>query len=149
MGSLASELAPHAGRLVNQPRVYADANVPAGVVTFMRQRLGWDVLFVVEHDDLRRARDHEHYRLSRQLGRTLVTQDRDYFDERRFPARESGGVIVLSGPDERLLIQVLVRVDRIVFKARRRRAGREFPASPLQGRKLHAHPDWPPPRKRS
>ena len=50
----------------------------------MRERLGWDVLFVVEHDDLRRARDIEHYRLARQLGRTLVTLDRDYIDDRSF-----------------------------------------------------------------
>ena len=41
-------------------------------------------LFVLEHDDLRRAPDIEHYRLARQLGRTLVTLDRDYLDDRRF-----------------------------------------------------------------
>ena len=42
--------------------MYVDANVPAGLVAFMRNRLQWDVLFVIEHDDLRRARDGEHYR---------------------------------------------------------------------------------------
>ncbi len=49
------------------PRIYADANVPAGVVSFMRHDLGWDVLFVIEHDDLRRAPDTRHYELARQL----------------------------------------------------------------------------------
>jgi hypothetical protein len=143
--TLSSELVPHAARLVDRPRVYADANVPAGVVAFMRQRLRWDVLFVLEHADLRRARDGEHYRLARQLGRTLVTQDRDYFDDRRFPPAESGGVVVLSGPDERVLTTVLLRIDRIVFKARRRRtAAAPTPTPPLLGRKLHAHADWPP-----
>src|SRR5207237_8674042 len=53
MGSLSSELAPHAERLAARPRVYADANVPAGIVAHMRTRLGWDVLFVLEEDDLR------------------------------------------------------------------------------------------------
>ena len=55
MGTLASELAPHAERLTPRPRVYADANVPAGLVAHMRSTLGWDVLFVIEEASLRRA----------------------------------------------------------------------------------------------
>ena len=31
MGTLSTELAPHAERLSSQPRIYADANVPAGI----------------------------------------------------------------------------------------------------------------------
>ena len=50
----------------------------------MRTRLGWDVFFVLEHEELRRARDIEHYRLARQLARTLMTQDRDYEDDASF-----------------------------------------------------------------
>ena len=56
MGTLASELGAHADRIAGQPRLYVDANVPAGLVSFMRNQLRWDVLFVIEHDDLRRAR---------------------------------------------------------------------------------------------
>src|SRR5690242_4897807 len=100
MGTLSSELGPHAERLVNEPRVYVDANVPAGLVAYMRTRLRWDVLFVIEHPDLRRARDDAHYRLARQLRRTLITLDRDYLDDRRFPPAESGGVLVLTAPGE-------------------------------------------------
>ena len=55
MGTLSSELAPHVEKLTARPRIYADANVPAGIVAHMRVRLNWDVLFVLEHDDLRRA----------------------------------------------------------------------------------------------
>ena len=55
MGSLSSELAALAERYADGPRVYADANVPAGIVEFMRARLKWDVFFVMEHDELRRA----------------------------------------------------------------------------------------------
>ncbi len=51
MGTLSSELAAHAERLSPRPRIYADANVPAGIVTYMREELGWDVLFVIEDDD--------------------------------------------------------------------------------------------------
>ena len=48
MGTLASELALHAERLSGQPRVYVDANVPAGLVAFMRTSLQWDTMFVME-----------------------------------------------------------------------------------------------------
>ena len=88
MGILSEQLAAHAERLVARPRIYADANVPAGLVAHMRARLHWDVLFVLEHDDLRRAADARHYQLAKQLRRTLVTLDRDYLDDRRFPPDE-------------------------------------------------------------
>ena len=101
MGTLWSELASVADEGAIGPRVYADANVPAGVVAFMRSVLEWDVFFVMEHPDLRRAPDSEHYRLARQLRRTLITIDRDYLDDRRFPPQETAGVVVLSAPDQR------------------------------------------------
>ncbi|HVL65834.1 MAG TPA: DUF5615 family PIN-like protein [Vicinamibacterales bacterium] len=112
------------------PRVYADANIPSGVVAFMRTRLAWDVFFVLEHDELRRARDVEHYRLARQLGRTLVTLDHDYEDDRLFPAAEGAGVIVFTAPDEIRLRRLLVRADRELFRA----AGAT--PLPLEGRKV-------------
>ena len=118
---------------MGEPRIYADANIPNGIVGYMRQRLGWDVLFVVEHDDLRRARDIEHYRLARQLGRTLVTLDRDYIDDRNFPPAEGAGVIVFWAPDERRLRQQLKRVDQSLF----RRRGR-WPASARRAQGLLA-----------
>ena len=64
----------------------------------MRLRLQWDVLFVLEEDDLRRAPDAKHYQLAQQLRRTLVTMDRDYLDDRRFPPVASGGVLVIHAP---------------------------------------------------
>lgn len=138
MGTLFSELAS-LGALPPVPRVYADANVPAGLVVFMRATLGWDVLFVVEHQDLRRAPDRRHFELARQLGRTLLTLDRDYLDERRYPSAESGGVIVLWAPNETLLARTLRLVDARVFT--RSEAG-EAPVLPLDGRKLVADPEW-------
>jgi hypothetical protein len=130
MGTLSSELGPHVPRLVEAPRVYADANMPSGVVDYMRLTLGWDVLFVLEHDDLRRARDIEHYRLARQLGRTLVTLDRDYTDDRRFPPDESPGLIVFSAPDERWLRRFLKQADQKVFRTE------QATPLPLEGRKI-------------
>jgi hypothetical protein len=112
----------------------------------MRQVLRWDVLFVLEHEELRRARDGEHYRLARQLRRTLITQDRDYLDDRKFPPEHSGGVLVMWAPVEKGLMALLKRVDREVL---RRAPLAESSADeiadaplPLEGRKLHVHIDW-------
>jgi hypothetical protein len=145
MGTFSTELEALAGDISGRPRVYADANVPAGLVAFMRTRLRWDVLFVVEHDDLRRARDGEHYRMARRLHRTLITLDHDYLDDRRVPATEGAGVLVVSAPNEPGLAVLLARVDRVLFQAGRS-GGRGVPDEarrlPLEGRKLLAHPDW-------
>jgi hypothetical protein len=138
MGTLASELGPLVEQVADQPRVYADANLPLGVVAFMREKLGWDVLFVMEHEDLRRARDIEHFRLARQLGRTLVTLDRDYLDDRAFPAEEGAGVIVFCVPDERWLRRLLTRMDRELFRAADARP------LPLERRKVEWHIDAQP-----
>ena len=144
MGTLASELGPHAGRIAGQPRLYVDANMPAGLVTFMRTELQWDVLFVIEHDDLRRARDGEHYRLARHLRRTLITLDRDYLDDRKFPPRESGGVLVLTAPEQKGLAVLLTRLDKELFRRTDALETASLAATPLplEGRKLHVHIDW-------
>ena len=137
MGTLASELSPHAPGIAGQPRVYVDANMPARLVTLMRTLLKWDVLFVMEHDELRRASDSLHFRLASQLRRTLVTLDRDYLDDRKFPPAESPGVLVLTAPNENGLAALLKRLDRDAF-----RAAADTPALPFAGHKLHVHVDW-------
>ena len=139
MGTLSSELGPIAEHVSERPRVYADANVPAGLVGYMRARLGWDVFFVLEHQDLRRARDAEHFRLARQMRRTLVTLDRDYLNDHRFPPSESAGVVVVAAPNERGLAVLLARLDRGAFRGGG--CGGLTPL-PLEGRKLHLNPDW-------
>jgi hypothetical protein len=138
VGTLSEELAPHAERLVPQPRIYADANVPAGLVAHMRLRLHWDVLFVIEEAELRRAPDVKHYQLAQQLRRTLVTMDRDYLDDRRFPPDASGGVLIIQAPDEAQLTALVDRVDRALFRGDEG----ERVAQPLVGRKLQINTDW-------
>ena len=137
MGTLWSELATVADDVADGPRVYADANVPAGLVMYMRTTLGWDVLFVIEHADLRRARDIEHFRLARQLRRTLVTLDRDYLDDREFPPAETSGVLVISAPNERGLQLLLKRVDAELFRG----AGATMVALPLDKAKRQMFPE--------
>ena len=138
MGTLWSELASVADEGAAGPRVYADANIPAGVVGFMRTSLQWDVFYVIEHPDLRRAHDTEHFRLARQLRRTLITIDRDYLDDRHFPPEESAGVVVLSAPDERGLERLLDRVNRDMFHPN----GHGLVALPLEGSKLQVFPEF-------
>jgi predicted nuclease of predicted toxin-antitoxin system len=135
MRTLSTELGPYAQRR-SAVRIYADANLPAGVVAFMRERLRWDVLHVVEHPELRRASDAEHYRLARRLHRTLVSLDRDYLDDVRFPVAEGSGVLVLWAPSEALLMQTLRRVDRRLFRP----AGGAL--LPLEGCKLFVDSTW-------
>jgi len=134
MGTLATELGEFAVQLTEAPRVYVDANLPAGLVRFMRERLKWDVLFVMEEDDLRRAADIEHFRLAEQLRRTLLTLDRDYLDDTRFPPAQGGGLVVLSAPREEQFERLLTQIDRTLFQG-----GSHLP---LAGRKLHLHADW-------
>jgi Domain of unknown function (DUF5615) len=105
----------------------------------MRGELQWDVLFVLEDDELRRASDVRHYRLAQQLRRTLVTMDRDYLDDRRFPPVESGGVLVINAPNERELAALVDRIDRLLFHSEN---GDEPVQVPLAGRKLQLNTDW-------
>ena len=137
MGTLSSELGEHAERLSARPRIYVDANVPAPLVAHMRRSLDWDVLWVIEEDELRRASDVRHYRLARQLRRTLVTMDRDYLDDARFPPAEGCGVLVIQAPNERELFALVDRIDRVLFQTTP-----IVDALPLDGKKLHVHTDW-------
>jgi len=136
MGSLVSALRPFVAHQSDAPRVYADANLPAPLVEFMRHELGWDVLFVIEHDDLRRASDRTHFHRAADLGRTLITLDRDFFDDRAFPADLSPGVIVCAAPDERNLARLLRYIDRTML-----RTGGAVVDQPLKGRKIALTPD--------
>jgi len=134
MGTIASALRPFARHLDDVPRVYADANIPVGAVAIMRHRLGWDVLHVVEHDDWRRARDRDHFTRALDLGRTLITLDRDFLDDRAFPPALSPGVIVCSAADEEVLARLLRHIDAAVFRAHEG-------DGPLRGRKLFVTSD--------
>jgi hypothetical protein len=143
MGTLASGLAPVAEGLTEAPRVYCDANLPIGLIRFMRERLRWDVFFVMEEEDLRRASDLEHFRMAAQLRRTLLTLDRDYLDDARFPPAQCGGVLVLSAPQEEQFERLLKTIDRVLFRQPAdSKASADGSRMPLRGRKLHVHSDW-------
>jgi hypothetical protein len=115
VGTLSSELKPLVAASA-APRVYADANLPWAAVAHMRQELRWDVLFVLEHPDLRRATDREHFERARELGRTLITLDRDFEDARRFPPALGPGIVICTVADERVLRRLLQHVDRALLR---------------------------------
>jgi predicted nuclease of predicted toxin-antitoxin system len=129
VGTLASGLRPIAAELAAAPRVYVDANLPLGVVEFMRHTLHWDVLFVLEDPAMRRAPDRDHFRRALDLGRTLITLDRDFLDDGRFPLENSPGVVVCSAPDEDALKRLLIDLDETLRAA-------ADPQLPLKGSKL-------------
>lgn len=136
MGTLFSELGPLRAAQAQGPLVYADANMPAPLVGFMRAKLLWDVLHVVDEPAWRRATDVAHFHRARDLHRTIVTLDHDFLEDRRFPPVQSPGVIILSAPDDRALRRLLVDVDTFL-------RGRPVVA-PLAGRKLRVCPGWTP-----
>ncbi len=140
MRTLASELGAHYDQDVTAPRVYVDANVPLRLVNLMRQRLGWDTFAVIEHEDLRRATDLRHFRLARQMRRTLISLDRDYLDDKRFPREESGGLVVISAPNERAFVRLLQGLARDWRSSPARLGAQESAALPLLGTKLHLQP---------
>ena len=142
MGTLSSELAPHAERLSPRPRIYADANVPAGAGRAHAPALQWDVLFVLEDAALRRAPDVKHYRLAQQLRRTLVTLDRDYLDDRRFPPRRGPACSSSARRTSASCRRCSIGSIRRCSAARATRPTTETAVLPLAGRKLHAHTDW-------
>lgn len=143
MDTLASRLGVIIEGLTDAPRVYCDANLPAGLVRFMRERLRWDVLFVMEEDDLRRASDVEHFRMAAQLRRTLLTLDNDYLDDTVFPPAEGSGILVLSAPQQEQFERLLKEVDRVLFRpSPDTRTTADAARLPLLGRKLHVHTDW-------
>jgi hypothetical protein len=75
-----------------KPRFYADENFPS-VATKILRRLGADVLTV---RDVRRHGhpDENHTAEALRLGRILITCDRDYLDDRRFPLIHCPALIV-------------------------------------------------------
>ena len=143
MGTLASGLGQYAEGLTQAPRVYCDANLPVGLVRFMRERLRWDVFFVMEEEDLRRAPDVEHFRMASQLRRTLLTLDRDYLDDIRFPPARCSGVLVMSAADEEQFERLLTRIDKALFRQpASKKSSADATRMPLLGRKLHVQTDW-------
>jgi hypothetical protein len=75
-----------------KPRFYADENFPTVAIAILK-RFGADVTTV--HDARHRGHpDENHLAEALRLGRILITSDRDYLDDRRFPLIHCPALIV-------------------------------------------------------
>ena len=93
-------------------RVYADEDIPAELVEFARNHLGWNVVYVCEHEAWCQRCDVWHHRQARMQGRLLLTRDKDFLDPTRFPYHKCPGVIVLEGRKPARLRGLLQKVAR-------------------------------------
>jgi predicted nuclease of predicted toxin-antitoxin system len=75
-------------------RLYADNNIEKEIVEYL-QTSGFDVIAVGADPKLRHQEDEFHYQKARQLNRYLLTHDDDFWDDKRFPLRQSPGVIII------------------------------------------------------
>lgn len=75
-----------------KPRFYADENFPTIATEILRRR-GADAL-TVQEAGRRRHPDENHTAEALRLGRVLITCDRDYLDERRFPLIHCPAIII-------------------------------------------------------
>ena len=149
MKSLASELSVVAEHLAGQPRVYADANVPAGLVG----------LHAAPPPLGRPVRDRARGPAAAARHRALQAGDPAAPHAADARPRLPGRPALPSGRDGRRPGDVGARRDtawprccrastgRSSGPRPRRGKGRPRPAAPplpLEGRKLHVHPDWRP-----
>lgn len=77
-----------------KPRFYADENFPTTATALLRRR-GADVL-TVQETGRRRHPDENHAAEALRLGRVLITCDRDYLDERRFPLIHCPAIVICN-----------------------------------------------------
>jgi len=77
-----------------KPRFYADENFPERAIEVLR---GWnfDVLTAIDADKKGHP-DENHLAEARRLGRVLLTCDRDYLNERRFPLIHCSALVVFD-----------------------------------------------------
>lgn len=83
-------------------RFYADSNIAREMVDYLRAA-DMDVLWVNEVPELRKQKeDGFHYRRAGQLRRYLLTDDMDFWNDRKFPIMECPGLVLLATSDTSL-----------------------------------------------
>lgn len=80
--------------MLGRARFYADHNLDASIVEVLRYRK-YDVE-TAQEVGAERQPDEFHYRRAFMTRRVLLTQDKDYLDNERFPLSQTRGVIVFN-----------------------------------------------------
>ncbi len=109
-----AETAAFRRQFAKKARFLLDENLPVGIADGMR-RLGWNTKTSAELG-LRGRGDEELFALAHRRDRVLVTCDRGFLNERRFPPHRNPGVIVLHGGsgDTQALVNGLLAVLPLV-----------------------------------
>ncbi|MBW2739898.1 MAG: DUF5615 family PIN-like protein [Deltaproteobacteria bacterium] len=81
-----------------QVRFLVDENVPEDLISVLRER-GYNTKAVTECE-LKGRDDKEIFGLARKENRVLVTQDKDFLNDKRFPIQRNPGLAVLPAYSE-------------------------------------------------
>ncbi|HPA45850.1 MAG TPA: DUF5615 family PIN-like protein [Thermodesulfobacteriota bacterium] len=79
-------------------RFLIDENIPAKVCAFLRKKKF--NLQTLQEADLNGRDDEAIFQYAKQKDRILITRDRHFLNERRFPLQNSPGVAILSCPSD-------------------------------------------------
>jgi predicted nuclease of predicted toxin-antitoxin system len=112
----AAEIENYRRTIKRKPRFYVDEDVPSLAVEILRE---WKFNVLTAEEAGRRGHpDENHLAEARKQDRTLITCDRDYLNERRFPLNQSSALIVCafgSGTRDQIIatFQCLYMVETI------------------------------------
>ena len=105
------EIAEATKRFQKKARFLTDEDLHAETVPFLRGK-GWNVKTAVEAGLVGHS-DSDYVALARKEDRLLLTHDRDYLSDRKFPLANKGGVIVLPGSSGNVRALVLGLLDML------------------------------------
>jgi len=95
-------------------RFYADNNIAREIVHHLRAA-DMDVLWINEVPELRKQKnDSFHYRRACQLGRYLLTNDMDFWNDRKFPIKDCPGLVLITTSDTSLAKYLPVLLRKII-----------------------------------
>ncbi len=95
-------------------RLYADNNIAREIIDYLRAA-DMDVIWVAEVPDLRKQKDDSfHYRRTAQLRRYLLTDDMDFWNDRKFPIKDCPGLVLLTASDTSLARYLPVLLRKLI-----------------------------------
>ena len=103
------EIAEATKRFQKKARFLTDEDLHAETVPFLRDK-GWNVKTAAEAGLVGHS-DSDYVALARKEDRLLLTHDRDYLSDRKFPLASRGGVLVLPGSSGNVRALVLGLLD--------------------------------------
>jgi predicted nuclease of predicted toxin-antitoxin system len=97
---VSEDLRREAGEMPQKLRLLADANFPLGLVEALRKRS--IEVRTAQELNIHRLSDKEILQEARNRGLVLITLDRDFWSDDRFPLQSAGRLIFVDAKDERI-----------------------------------------------